>query len=317
VGLIPGRLWSALGGSPRRALSHRLAAWFHRHAPPVGDEDRASFQDAYRKTLAQNLLFLEVTKDVLIRFEKAGVPVIPLKGVCFASRFFGDLGVRVQSDVDVLVRPSALGKAHDLLICEGWHQAVPREKSTYHWVYTRDGVLLELHWALRSPGLAQPDASRLWAASRPARREGLDILEFSAEDTLLYLAANKAQQRHSFLADFLDAAALLSQQEPLDWDAVLYWSRREGLRPHLWFLLSFLEEATGVVPPQEVLFSLGRGPQVWGARAVRLFRRALGGPGKWGSSAPWTRLLEGALEGTPARVAALARKVIYTRFTCP
>ncbi|MGH7275373.1 MAG: nucleotidyltransferase family protein, partial [Nitrospiria bacterium] len=94
------KIWGLVGHSLQKAHRHNVAALLHRLKPrKARDSERHSFASAYRGTLAQNLLFLETTRDLLEVFEKAKLSVMPLKGVFLASRCYKDIGVRPQSDV--------------------------------------------------------------------------------------------------------------------------------------------------------------------------------------------------------------------------
>ncbi|MBI4396491.1 MAG: nucleotidyltransferase family protein [Elusimicrobia bacterium] len=98
-------IWNLVDRSAGNAERHHVAALLHRHQPlSARDEDRQCFANAYRRTMAGNLLFLEATRDVLAQLHDNEISAIPLKGSFFALRFYGNLGVRPQNDVDILVK---------------------------------------------------------------------------------------------------------------------------------------------------------------------------------------------------------------------
>jgi hypothetical protein len=109
---------------------------------------------AYRATLARNLRLRHVAHEALAALDDAGVLVQPLKGVLFFELLYGgDLGARPASDVDLLVRPTDLAQACACLTALGFHRcggarARFSPRYSHHVMFTRRGVLLELHHAL-------------------------------------------------------------------------------------------------------------------------------------------------------------------------
>lgn len=92
---------------------------------------------------------------ILERFGEAEVPVIPLKGPVLANVLYGDMGARLSSDLDIIVRPEDLGRARQLLLRMGYdspYREVPEdvllktEKDVPF--FKRGHVPVEVHWAL-------------------------------------------------------------------------------------------------------------------------------------------------------------------------
>src|SRR5262249_24515565 len=69
----------------------------------------AMLQTAYRLNVAHNAMLADELRRVLSLLVEAGVPVIPLKGVALAESLYGDMAVRVCSDLDILV-PRSMAK---------------------------------------------------------------------------------------------------------------------------------------------------------------------------------------------------------------
>lgn len=308
-----GRLWELAGGSAER---HGLSAFFHAHPPDAaGPADRRRFAAAYRRTLAENMLFSSATEDVLSVLRRRGVQAVPLKGVFFALRFYGDIALRPQSDVDVLVRREDLDRAHGVLEEAGWREAWPRAfyADHYHWVYRRHGLLLELHWALRSPGACAPDLDRLWRSARPATAGDVPFLEWPAEDVLQYMAVNKGQQHFARLLDFLDVA-LVAAAPGLDWDLLARRALSDGTAGPVWFALACVRDWLGVSVPPPVLAALARPLRVRPAVFLKRFLDALGGPRRFSPErlgGPAGRIHEILLEGRPAAAARLLAPLLF------
>jgi len=310
------KIWGLVGRLVQKAHRHNVAALLHRLKPrEATDSDRHSFASAYRGTLAQNLLFLETTRDLLEVFEKAKISVMPLKGILFASRFYKDIGVRPQSDVDLLVHEEDLDLAHRLLIEQGFGEAWPRAfyQDHYHWVYRRGTILLELHWALKAPGTCSPNLARIWDQARWCFAEGVEFLEMAPEDLLTYLAVNKAHQRFPALLDYVDLAKIL-QHSPLDWERFCQEALKDKTAGPVWFGLSVAKDLLDVPVPDEVLRTLSKPFHAWLSIVLKKLIDLQGGPlhipCEW-LDGPTGRLYESFMEGRPSAIFHLIRPLMF------
>ncbi len=309
-------LWSLVGRSLAAAERHRIAPLLHRHQPEAAAEtDRQAFAAAHRRTVAANLRFLSVCREVLGAFRSASIPVIPLKGVLFALRYYGEIGVRPQSDVDLLVHRPDLSPAHEQLLRLGFDEAWPRAyyADHYHWVYRRGDVLLELHWALKAPGTCTPDLDRIWSEVCWRAAEGLEFLEMAPVDLLAYLAVNKAHQRFPALIDFVDLARIVDHAPPA-WDRLVERALHDGTAAPLWFGLCGIKELLGASVPERVLNALAAPAYVRPARWLKKALDAIGGPLRVPpryQAGPIGRLYESCLEGRPSAIFHLLRPLVF------
>lgn len=309
------RIWE-MAGSLTLARRHRVSALLHILKPKgASDEERKGFAQDFRKTLAENLMYLSETKEILQTLESGGIEVLPLKGVLFAARFYPSIGARPQSDVDILVREKRLNRAHEILIRRGWREAWPREfyKGHYHWVYRRNEILLELHWAFKFPGTCSPDLNRIWKRARWVEAEGLRFLEMAPEDTLSYFCLNKAMQHFPHLIDFVDIA-LIIQKSQIDWGLLTGSARQDKTEGPLWFGLRHAKDILGAKVPEEVLLTLSRSFRASGAVFLKNLLRCFGGPAKIPTKfleGPYGRIYEALLEGRPSAAFSLMKPLIF------
>ena len=79
------------------------------------DEVPAFFQEKLKKrfqeSFYQNLFIKNQTMEILRTFDERGIEVIPLKGVTFSENYFGHLGARPTSDIDLLINKYDLHRA--------------------------------------------------------------------------------------------------------------------------------------------------------------------------------------------------------------
>jgi len=122
----------------------------------------------FSETCALNL-FIQHENDRLMRqFDNAGIAVIPLKGVRFAIRYFGHLGARATTDIDLLVQPEDLPRAEEIIRRLGFTTEEREIRSHYHRSYSRPlnhsphPLTVELHWGLLMEGTSRFNTEELW-----------------------------------------------------------------------------------------------------------------------------------------------------------
>ena len=133
-----------------------------------------------------------VTERLTSALEQSGVPAVVLKGPNMARELYGDLGLRVTTDIDLLVRPSAFSTALEVLTANGyeaepiddWGDGLPLFEVTLR-AATEWSPVVDLHWQLRwdDDGLSPAVLARSLPpdGQRPRRLAPLDLL------TTLYL----------------------------------------------------------------------------------------------------------------------------------
>lgn len=89
--------------------------------------------------------------ELLRRLEAGGVPALPLKGALLAKRLYGDVGLRVSGDIDLLVCPEHFPAAREILRNAGMGLTGPREHSAMPRLHDRfvgphGSPVVELHW---------------------------------------------------------------------------------------------------------------------------------------------------------------------------
>jgi hypothetical protein len=214
--------------------------------------DLLELADARRAAARRrNLALLDVSKQLVVVFNAAGIESLFLKGLVFAERFYGDVDRRHQMDVDVLVRPAAMENALAVLAEAGFDTIVDREsgkpmherlerirrpgrRRVPHALGVRRGeVDVDLHWCLRSRALAPRQEESLWAHCSEASLAGTPVRTLSKEHTLMFLLLSIASdiKRGACRAKhFLDLHLFLHRLErEIDWDGFFVSRSKEGL----------------------------------------------------------------------------------------
>ena len=202
------------------------------------------------------------------------VPVIPLKGMALAESLYGDAGLRVSSDIDLLVPREAVAQAFAVLAQLGYSPAAeetPVEdgdidlllESNMEYVFVTPenrACPVELHWdiAWRWPGNARALAD-LWADARPRRFRGVEAWALGPEWELLYLAVHAARHRWQGLKWLVDVHEICAR-DGLDWVRVRDKAARFGLGDVLGITLGACRALFGTPMAAE---ALAQTPPAW------------------------------------------------------
>jgi hypothetical protein len=208
---------------------------------------RSEFEAELRLNAVRNELLRRSLRTLLQRVAEEAIPVIPLKGVGLADSLYGDVGLRVCSDVDILVPRRAVGHAFQVLLASGYEHAdrqqidtsevdfLLRSSMEYGFVSPRSGFpyLLELHWDIawrwRADAAMMDD---LWADAHRRVFWGVEALTLSPEWELLYLAVHAARHRWQGLKWLVDIHELCIRGG-FDWKRLAEKAENFGLETAL------------------------------------------------------------------------------------
>lgn len=162
------------------------------------------------RVLAQNMYLKTQEACILRAFEQCGVPVIPIKGVRFAVRYFGHLGARGSSDIDLLVPHAQLSEAFACVRSLGF--AGPAlDPLHFHGVFVQHGdwpLSVELHWDLVQGNSSHLDISALWDKAEPVPGYAF-VKQLSSLDTLYTICLHGANHRMDALKYLIDVAQIV------------------------------------------------------------------------------------------------------------
>jgi hypothetical protein len=232
--------------------------------PPVPGEQ---LRDACRANAARNLLLFSELGKLLRAAQTARVPVIPLKGAFLAEAVYGNIALRPMADLDLLVKPSDLPTAIEVLRTLGYESDQPFDPASQQARFQDmppmrkpGGAMVELHWTLVTPlcgaRIGQGELEGIWGRSVPATVAGVPSLTLAPEDLLLHLCMH-ASVHHRFadvgLKAFVDMAEVARHYEgALDWSGFAEranrWSVANGVR----MALTLAQEWTDLRVPADV-----------------------------------------------------------------
>ncbi|EGL19567.1 MULTISPECIES: nucleotidyltransferase family protein [unclassified Paenibacillus] len=175
-------------------------------------------------TLFQNLLLKTETDRLLRLFEEAELSVMLLKGVHFAETYFGHIGARGTTDIDLLVEPDHLNKAIEIVESAGYG-IQETYGSDHHIVLQKTNaqriqIDVEVHWALARNELYKIDHKSFWLRSSPLSDFSY-VRQLSPEDVFYMICLHGAQ--HYMISPRYSLDILhLTQIKPqiFDWDVI-------------------------------------------------------------------------------------------------
>lgn len=170
-----------------------------------------------------------VLTEALREFNRAAIPVMPLKGPALSFTLYGDVGLRRSFDLDVAVARGNLENATGCLKNIGWKlddaqsRFSPRQWNSFldnghhlNFTHSITGSCLELHWRNYWENPEAADAR--WLRSRPSVWNGCAIRTMCAADLTLYLCTHAGFHLWSS-AKWLGDLARAHAMGHLDWSA--------------------------------------------------------------------------------------------------
>jgi hypothetical protein len=241
------------------ALALRFATPNPSIAIDVPESVRGEITQRFAQMAQKKLRLAAQLIHILNCLEQAGVEALPYKGPALAEFLYGDLAQRDFSDLDVLVPPEDLDRAHTALATIGYHahfelagkqqQSFVREgcECTYDGPAGRN--LLELQWQLAPRYFSVDfDMPAIFARATSASVAGRQVRIFAAEDLLLALSVHAAKHLWGRLCWLRDIAALVHQGGFL-WDRAFREAERLGIARIVTVALLLARDLLGATPP--------------------------------------------------------------------
>jgi len=224
--------------------------------PEPAKQELQKRSDACRMQAVRHCLVLA---GVLKGFNRAGIPVMTLKGPILSSELYGDVGLRQSHDLGLEVMPEDLARAQACLENMGWSldatwsSLSPRQWESllrHEWhlgfMHPREDCLLELHWC--TPWEVKSQTTDRWARSIPSVWQGCSHQAMNPIDQVLYLCSHGGIHGW-YRAKWLGDLARIHAEGRVDWQAVLGQARRTGQERALLACLRLLQDVHGLPMP--------------------------------------------------------------------
>ncbi|WHY75024.1 nucleotidyltransferase family protein [Fictibacillus enclensis] len=181
------------------------------------------FQDQlrrnYEKVLYQNMFLKNQTDKVLDLFEAKGIDVIPLKGIKFAEKYFGNIGARATSDIDLLIKPDHVQKALECIQPLGFEMEEAPIPGHFHCSLSKKiphsmiPLTIELHWDILRKDTAQLKIEDFWSQALSVGTSN-HIWELSLYHTFYMICLHGWRHNLDSIKYFIDIMQVLTIAGP-------------------------------------------------------------------------------------------------------
>jgi hypothetical protein len=252
----------------------------HHFADAVPPAIRQKLGAAIEQSTYWNLWQAGELHRLLELFNRAGVPVVPHKGLWLAQVAYGGWAWRRITDLDLLICARDFWRAQKILLAEGY-AAYPQlsERQTQAYVQYRHELtfqhsanrfIVDLHWGVWfARTILWFERMRFWDRLRPVKIAGKMVTGLAAEDALLLLAMHGLVHYWSSLNWGVDIAQLIrAHPNTFDWTLTLREAERLGVMRVLFIALKLAQELIAFDLPADVAARVDR-DEVAGALAER------------------------------------------------
>jgi hypothetical protein len=265
------------------AAEHRILPLMYWHlssaSPEAVPENFLSRIRPYFQT--NKLRALLLAKELLNlheSFERRGIPVIPYKGPVLAASVYGDLGLRMSGDLDILIRVQDVPKAKEMLVLRGYKptpwktdtQLTPNQEAAflrfereYPFQHYDSGIGVELQWGVTDKHF--PFSLDMELAKERLQRVSLGggtLPSFAPDVMLLVLCVHSSVHLWERLQWICDVAETIRVCQKMDWNCVMERAAALGSERMLLLGLHLAHELLGADIPENASRRIKTDPAV-------------------------------------------------------
>lgn len=195
------------------------------------DQTPSFFQERlklnYMEAIYLNMFIRKQTEQLLLLFESREIDVIPLKGTVFAEKYFGHLGARPTSDIDLFVKLSDLEKSIACVKSLGYTFEQAFIPDHFHCSYSKllpgsqIPLTVELHWDLLKSNTANFQINEFWNQAK-ALQPYKHIKQLSDDHTFYMICLHGWRHNLDSPKYFIDIIQMIHHlHEKLDYTVLL------------------------------------------------------------------------------------------------
>jgi hypothetical protein len=241
--------WEQLGSTAQQQGLAPLMYWGLSRSgnfSSVPESVRNSLRKAYSGSWVNNQRILKELEILAHTFKQEGIPLVVLKGACFALTIYPEIGLRLMGDLDILVPVSKSSEALRIAKVSGYQEVVPEASPGLNELLSHEvglrkpadhSITLEIHSSLVSSRAFRYAVPVDWFWEQVEPLEGLslkpsafDLFMLTPTAQLLYAAAHAMLQhggKNAPLRWFYDLDRLVRfYDRRIDWDLLLSQAHR-------------------------------------------------------------------------------------------
>ncbi len=197
----------------------------------VPQEQKARLRMLYMQNAARNIRLTRELLRLIDLFNEKGIQAIPFKGPTLAQAVYGDITLRMFSDLDIIVRKQDVLRAKEILLTEEYRPEFQLNSDQEKWLLKSNceynfhnkvrGANVEVHWQLAWSGHNLGfDTEGFWSRACEMIIDDKKVSTSSPEDLLMVLCIHGA--KHCWCDNVLkmtcDVAGLINKNNNLNWD---------------------------------------------------------------------------------------------------
>lgn len=179
---------------------------------------RQRLQNKFKEATLHNLLIRHQEDKLLQLYEQKKLEVMPLKGTRFAERYYGHIGARISTDIDLFVPKKRLDEAIHYAEAEGYVFEIVK----YHHarLHKPGASSLELHWTLDKLQWSDLHAEPFWENISSIEPYQF-VKELSLTNTFYFICLHGARHHMDSVRYILDVAQIIWKYgEKVDYQAL-------------------------------------------------------------------------------------------------
>lgn len=190
------------------------------------------------------------------------IPVIPYKGVTLSLQIYGDIGLRISDDIDLIIHQKDLILTKDLLISQGYSPQISlsteqdkkfiKVNHEYHFSHLSK-TLIDVHWQLMKSYYVDPfDETDIWSGLKVISLEGQEVSYLSTELLIIFLLIHGAKHQWNDLRPICDVASIIASEKDISWELILKTAKLKRIERIIFLGLTLVREVTDTNLPQFV-----------------------------------------------------------------
>lgn len=233
---VEGIDWQQFSSLARR---HRIVpvVWRNLALPPalvIPPDVMREVREAHKRNALSAMQSAAHLMKIAGALAAAGIPALPLKGVCLAALHYGDIAARHAGDIDLLVAPAHLARANAIMrelgylrISNETHAVMqePFDEDMYFRLHSMhlstDGAIVELHFQLHfNPAVLTVDVAEIVGLGIRARFGKASLAAMPNDLQFIFLATHGARhewERLQWIYDIAIMADHASDAEIREW----------------------------------------------------------------------------------------------------
>lgn len=222
--------------------------------PPgsVPEDVLQHMNEIYLISVKQSMIQTRELLEVIELGKDHEIPIIPYKGTALSQQIYGDIGLRISSDIDIIVRRQDAFRAKALLISRGYTPEIcltPDQDNKFIQVrceydlHHQHRTTLDIHWQFIPYYYLDPFEEReIWSGLKVISLEGQDISVLAPEMLIVGLCIHGAKHQWKELKQIGDIAGIIASDKNINWELILKIAREKRIERIISLGLRLAEE---------------------------------------------------------------------------